>query len=95
MKDIETITKEKLASHLKNQMGLSALVCEEIINVMFDEIIEQTTDNTKTTLTNFGKFFINHKKERPGFKVKTGEPIQVKPRIVLRYTPARSFKDGL
>lgn len=95
MSEKETITKEKLASHLRDQMGLSALVCEEIVHIMFDEILSQTSNSDKITLTNFGKFFLNHKKARPGFTFKTGKQVSVKPRTVMRYIPARSFKDRL
>lgn len=95
MAEKETITKEKLAEELKNQLGLSHLVCEEIINNFFEEIVEVTKKDSKLTFKNFGKFFVNHKKARPGLNIKTGEVVEVPERTVLRFTASRTLKEKL
>lgn len=91
----ETITKEKLTEHLKDSLGLSSLLCEEIVNVFFEEISSQTIRDSSVTINNFGKFFLNQKEARPGQNVKTGEEVQVPARTVLRFVPSRVLKKRL
>jgi hypothetical protein len=37
---MQTITKEKIIEILKNEIGLSGVICEEIVNKIFSEIFE-------------------------------------------------------
>lgn len=87
-----TITKEKIADQLKNNLGLSSLICEDITLHLFSELLQMTKDHSKTTLQNFGTWKINCKDSRPGFNIKTGDPVSIEPRNVLRFTPSIAFK---
>ncbi len=87
-----TITKEKISDQLKNQLGLSSLLCEEITLHVFSEILQLTKNKNKTALQNFGTWKINHKNSRPGFNIKTGNSVAIEARSVLSFTPAKSFK---
>ncbi len=91
----KTLTKELLGENLKNRLGLSNTLCEEIVSEIFDEITQQIYTHSKVTIKNLGKFFINNKKARPGLNIKTGEYAEVPARTVLRFTPSRSFKTKL
>ena len=53
MKESTTITKEKIAEQLKSQLGLSALMCEEITLQLFSAILDLTKENNKIMLQNF------------------------------------------
>ena len=53
---METITKEKIANLLKERLGFSSLICEEITNSIFSEILYLSLTNKKLVLPNFGKF---------------------------------------
>lgn len=91
----ETITKERLIEDLKESLGLSSLICEEIINVFFEELAHQTIKHSKVTINNFGKFFLNQKKSRPGNNVSKGQAVEVPARTVFRFTPSRVLKARL
>lgn len=95
IKPIFTITKEDISNELKNKLGFSAQVCDEIVNVLIDELITQTEENGKVTIKNFGKFFINKKNSRPGLNIKTGETVDIPARSVLRFIPSRLLKQKL
>ena len=90
-----TITKEKIAEHLKKQLGLSASLCEEITLYVFAEILNLSKRDEKVMLQNFGTWKINHKKARLGFNIHTGDPVSIAPRTVLRFHPSRSFKEKI
>ncbi|MEM6339330.1 MAG: HU family DNA-binding protein [Pseudomonadota bacterium] len=91
----ETITKEKVAEKLKEKLGLSATLCEEIATHTFSEIFHLTKRDDKTMLQNFGTWKINHKKTRPGFNIRSGERVEIKPRTVLRFLPSRPLKEKI
>ena len=81
--ELVTITKEKIAAQLKNNLGLSSLICEEITLNVFSELLEITQNTDKISLQNFGTWQINHKDTRPGFNLKTGASVPIEARAVL------------
>ena len=95
MKKPKTITKEKIAEKLKEQLGLSATLCEEIVTHSFSEILRLTKRDEKTMLQNFGTWKLNRKKNRPGFNIHSGESVEIKPRTVLRFLPSRPLKEKI
>ena len=95
MKKPETITKEKIAEKLKNELGFSAPICEEITTSIFTEILHLTKRDDKTMLQNFGTWKINHKKTRPGFNIRLGQPVEIKARTVLRFLPSKPLKEKI
>jgi len=95
MKKPKTITKEKIVEKLKEQLGLSATLCEEIVTHNFSEILRLTKRDDKTMIQNFGTWKINHKKTRPGLNIRTGEQVEIKPRTVLRFLPSRPLKEKI
>ena len=90
-----TLTKEKIAEQLKNQLGFSSLICEEITATIFSELFDLTKNEGSVALQNFGTWKINYKKSRPGFNIKTGHAVNIKARRVLRFIPARAFRNKI
>jgi nucleoid DNA-binding protein len=90
---METITKEKIANLLKEKLGFSALLCEEITNSIFAEMLELSLNNNKLVLSNFGKFQIHHKKKRPAVNLQTRTALEIEPRRVLRFHASRLLKE--
>ena len=91
----KTITKEKIADKLKEHLGLSATLCEEITTTIFSEILRLTKRDEKTMLQKFGTWKVNHKKTRPGFHIHSREAVEIKPRTVLRLLPSRALKEKI
>ena len=89
---VETITKSKISKQLKEKLGLSELVCQEMVENIFNEIVEITINKGRTTLQNFGTWKINNKKARPGINIKTSQNVCIQPRKVLRLVPAIDLK---
>ena len=90
---METITKDKIANLLKEKLGFSSLLCEEITNSIFSEMLDLSLNNHKLVLSNFGKFQIHHKKKRPGVNLQTKTALEIEPRRVLRFHPSRLLKE--
>lgn len=92
---MQTITKEKIVEMLKDKIGLSGTICEEIVNSIFQEIFEITQQDTRLRLKNFGTFYINNKKSRPARNLQTNKKIIIDSRKVLRFLPAKAFKNEI
>lgn len=95
MRKPETITKEKIAEKLKEQLGLLATLCKEITTQTFSEILHLAKRDDKIMLQNFGAWKINQKETKPGFNIRSDERVEIKPRKVLRFLPSRSFKEKI
>jgi nucleoid DNA-binding protein len=93
MTKTETITKEKIAELLKERLGFSALLSEEITANIFREMLDITLGGEKLVLANFGKFQVYHKKKRPGVNLQTGAAMEISPRRVLRFNASAAFKE--
>jgi len=92
---MQTITKEKIIEILKNEIGLSGVICEEIVNKIFSEIFEIAKTNDKLGLKNFGSFYVNNKKSRPARNLQTNEVVIIAARKVLRFLPAKALKASI
>lgn len=91
----ETINKEKIAEMLKCKLGLSGILCEELVNRIFASIYEITSADTKLMLKNFGTFSINHKKARIGQNLQTKEKVNISSRTVFRFLAAEQLKNAV
>ncbi len=89
---METINKSKIANMLKSELGLSAVLCEEIVNDVVHYINYLTITEQKLMLKNFGNFYINNKKARYGNNLHTKEKVIIAPRKVMRFIPAKQLK---
>lgn len=91
----KTITKEKIALYMKEKIGLPVVICEEIVDATLESILSLVQHKPGVSISNFGKFFIIHKKARPGKNVKTGQAVEVPKRSVLRFAPSRKIKEEI
>jgi nucleoid DNA-binding protein len=91
-KETSTLTKEKIAEQLKKHFGLSSLICEEITESVFFELLWLAKDSEKVMLQNFGTWKVNHKKARPGFNITAKRAVDIEARNVLRFIPSRPLR---
>jgi nucleoid DNA-binding protein len=86
-----SITKEKIACMLKDKLGLSNLICEEIVKQIFSNI-QQMASKQRLTLVGFGSFCTSIKKPRPGINFHTKEAVIIPEKQVIRFIPAKKLK---
>ena len=86
------MTREKIAIILKNRIGLSKTLCEELVDLIILHMIEIIKFDNKLIVQNFGSFSIKRKKERPGQNLQTGKQIVIPERTIVRFTPAQQLK---
>ncbi|MFU7502441.1 MAG: HU family DNA-binding protein [Candidatus Tisiphia sp.] len=85
----KTITREKIAHILKSKLGLSSIICEEIVDQIFKNI-QQMASNQRLTLAGFGSFCTSTK-PRPGINFHTKEIVIIPKKEVMRFIPAKKL----
>ena len=89
---MQTINKDKIAEALKQNLGVSKLLCNAVVDSTFAEILNIITSGNDLTVTNFGKFSINHKKARPGINFHTKAVVRIPAKQIIRFVASKYLK---
>lgn len=89
---MKAVTKEIIASHLEERLGLPSLICEELVSQIFNSAIELVAQGHGLKIKNFGSFVIHQKASRPGMNWKTSAPMLINSHKVVKFSPSRNLK---
>lgn len=65
----------------------------EVVNTVFNLISETLTAGTEVNITGFGKFEVKQTKARVGHNPKTGDPVDIPAKTVVKFKPGKALKD--
>lgn len=68
---------------------------EEIVNATLEAIQTALANGDDVKLAGFGSFVLEHKDARPARNPRTGETVQVPPRTVVKFRPAKALKESV
>ena len=77
------------------QLGFSKNLIENILDDVFDVILNSLKDNCKVKITNFGTFILRHKKSRMGRNPKTKKQALISERNVILFKPSKILKNKI
>jgi integration host factor subunit alpha len=86
------LTKADLVERLFNVLGINKREAKEVVDLLFDEIIQALERGENVKLSGFGVFDWRDKKERPGRNPKTGEPVAISARRVITFRVGENLK---
>jgi DNA-binding protein HU-beta/integration host factor subunit beta len=86
------VTKKELAKSIADEMGLTHLQATEIIQRVFDGILETLVEEGRLELRNFGVFEVKQRKPRIARNPRTGERIEVPAKRVVTFKPGREME---
>lgn len=92
---MQTITKEKIATKIEETLGLSGVICEELVTQIFTSATNIILQDRALKIKNFGSFEVVQKNARPGMNMHTHSPISIEPRKVIRFSASRNLKKRL
>jgi len=92
---MQTITKDKIALLLQHRIGLSGVICEELVTQIFQSAVSLISCDSVLKIKNFGSFALHHKSARPGREWKTGTQLIIPAQNVVKFTPSRNLKERL
>ncbi len=89
------ITKNSIADHLNDRLGLSKRFCNDIVNTIFEEIISLSVSDSIIKIKNFGSFSIVKKSARHGNIISKNKKIDIQERFILKFSPSRNLKEQI
>ena len=87
-----TITRNDLATKLRDKFGFTASQSGKLIDLIFDEICESLVNGEEVKFAGFGTFKILDKSARVARNPKTGESAIVSARRVASFRPCSEFR---
>lgn len=89
------MTKAELVAQIATKANLTKAAAERSLNAMLESIQELLAEDGKLTLTGFGTFAVETRKERPGRNPRTGESITIAASKVVKFRPGKLLKDAV
>ena len=89
------MTKNELARELAEELDLPRRQVVEIIDAMLEKWMDVLKSGDKVQLTPFGQFKVRDRAARIARNPKTGEPIKVPAKKVLKFIAGRTLKEAV
>ena len=89
----QNLTKKEIINSIYMQLGYSKKLIENILEDIFDLLLENLTNDGKVKISNFGTFILRHKKSRIGRNPKTKKKAIITERNVILFKPSKILKN--
>jgi nucleoid DNA-binding protein len=87
------MTKKELAHAIAEETGLTQILVKEIIQRLFDGIIDTLEKEGRIELRNFGVFEVKKRKPRQARNPRTGESVMVPAKLVVTFKQGRKMEE--
>jgi DNA-binding protein HU-beta len=89
------LNKNDLVEHLAEEHELTKSFARELVDSVFQTIMDTTQKGEEVALFGFGKFKVAERAARKGRNPRTGEAVKIAASKSLKFTPARQLKADL
>lgn len=89
------MTKADLVEIVHNTVGLSKKESVDLVEQLFGIMQETLSKGQNIKLSGFGNFEVRDKRARMGRNLRTGEPIEITERRVLKFKPSPVLKSAI
>ena len=89
----QNLTKKEIINSIYMQLGYSKKLIENVLEDIFEILLESLKEKGKVKISNFGTFVIRHKKSRIGRNPKTKMKAIISERNVILFKPSKEFKE--
>jgi len=89
------MTKAELIESIAKRAELPRPKAEDIVNGLFDDIIDALKRGDKVNISGFGTFAVAERKGRTGRNPKTGEAIAIAPSRAAKFKAGKTLKESL
>jgi nucleoid DNA-binding protein len=86
------MTKKDMAKAIADEMDLTHRRAAQVIQRVFDGILETLVNEGRLELRNFGVFEVKKRKPRAARNPRTGETVQVPAKRVVTFKPGREME---
>ena len=91
----QNLTKKEIINSIYMQLGFSKKLIENILEDMFEILLESLKSKGKVKISNFGTFILRHKKPRIGRNPKTKKEAIISERNVILFKPSKFLKNTI
>ena len=89
----QNLTKKEIINSIYMQLGYSKKLIENVLEDIFEILLESLKEKGKVKISNFGTFLIRQKKLRIGRNPKTKEEKIISARNVVLFKPSKNSKN--
>lgn len=89
------MTKADLVDKIAAKSEMTKVNSERVLNAFIDSVQEILVEEGKLTLTGFGTFVVEDRKERTGRNPRTREPIVIPAVKVVKFRPGKILKESV
>ena len=87
------MTKKELANTIAEETKLTQIVVKDIMQRLFDGIIDTLEKEGRIELRNFGVFEVKKRKPRKARNPRTGEKVMVPAKLVVTFKPGLEMEE--
>ena len=87
------MTKKEMAYAIAKETGLTQIVVKDIMQRLFDGIINTLEKERRIELRNFGVFEVRRRNPRKARNPRTGEKLMVPAKLVVTFKPGREMEE--
>jgi integration host factor subunit beta len=87
------VTKKELANEIAEETKLTQIVVKDIIERLFDGIIDTLVKERRIELRDFGVFEVKQRKPRKARNPRTGEKVMVPAKKVVTFKPGLEMEE--
>ena len=91
----QNLTKKDLINSIYMQLGYSKKLIENILEDLFEVLLDSLKQKGKVKISNFGTFTLRHKKPRIGRNPKTKKEAVISGRNVILFKPSKFLKNKI
>jgi nucleoid DNA-binding protein len=85
------MTKKDIAKKISEETGLKQQRVQQVVQMVFDGIIETLATEGRVELRNLGVFEVKRRKARAGRNPRTGERVSVPERLTVTFKAGREM----
>ena len=89
------ITKSKFVQRMAEKKGVSKKDASELIDSVFDEILDIMRAGESVNISGFGIFRVYDRKARMGRNPQTGEPVKIVAKRMPKFRPGKVLKEAI
>lgn len=87
------MTKADLVESVANEAEMTKKDAEQLVEIIFDSIVNTLNKGEKIELRGFGSFRVRHRNARKGRNPKTGEAVSIPAKRVAYFKPGKDLKE--
>lgn len=90
---MSTVTKKEIVERVAAKTGQTKLAVKQIVQLFFDEIIQDLTNGSRLEFRDFGVFEVVMRKPRTGRNPRTGETVGVPAKRAVAFKMGKAMRE--